>query len=48
MQEIDKILIKLQHKAKKEALKELINEFKDNPKIANKLKKMLDKEPSNI
>ena len=45
MEEIDKIIIKLSYKAKKEAIKELIGEYKDNPKIVKKLKKCMINAP---
>ena len=45
MEEIDKIIIKLSYKAKKEAIKELIGEYKDNPKIVKKLKKCMINSP---
>lgn len=48
MDEINKILLKLHYKARKEAIRELLKEYKNNKKITKKLKGILDKEPSNI
>jgi len=48
MEEIDKVLLKLHYKAKKEVIQELLKEYKKYPKIVKKLKKMLKKEPVNI
>jgi hypothetical protein len=48
MDEKEKILLKIQYKAKKAALRELIEEFKDNDKIVKKLKEMLAREPVNV
>jgi len=48
IKEIDKILIKMHYKAKKQALKELIKEHKNDKKMIKKLKIMLAKEPANV
>ena len=44
MKEINKILLKLQSKARKEAIKELLKEHRDDPEINRKLKKLQEKE----
>ena len=48
MDEKDKILLKLHYKAKREAIRELLKEFEDNPKIVKKLREMQDKLPVNV
>ncbi len=48
MNEEDKILLKLHYKAKKEAVKELLKEFKDDERIVKKLKEIQKKLPSNV
>ncbi|MFH1311516.1 MAG: hypothetical protein ABIH65_03870 [Nanoarchaeota archaeon] len=48
MNEEDKILLKLHYKAKREAIRELLKEFKDNDRIVKKLKEMQDKLPVNV
>ena len=45
--EIDRILIKLSYKAKREALRQLKEEHKDNPKVLKKLKILEEKLPKN-
>lgn len=46
MNEIDKVLLKLHYRARKEAIKELLKEHKNNPKIVKKLKKLQETEPT--
>ena len=48
MEEIDKVLLKLYYKARKESIKDLLKEYKGDKKITKKLKEMLNKEPVNI
>ncbi len=47
MEEIDKILIKLSYKAKREAIKQLKREHKNNPEMLKKIKKLGEKLPAN-
>jgi hypothetical protein len=46
MDEIDKILLKMHYKARKEAIGELLKENKNNPKIVKKLKRLQETEPT--
>lgn len=48
MEDIDKILIKMHYKARKEALKDLLKEYKGDTDMITKIKKILEKEPANI
>ncbi len=45
MEDIDRILLKLHYKAKREAIKELLKEYKTDKKIVKKLKELQAKEP---
>ena len=47
MEEIDKILLKLSYKAKREAIKELKKKYKNDPKILKKLKEVEKTLPTN-
>ena len=47
MEEIDKILINLQYKAKREAINQLKKEYKNNSKVLKILKKEEKKLPKN-
>jgi hypothetical protein len=42
MDEKDKVLLKLYYKARKEAINELLKEFKNDEKIVKKLNKLRD------
>ena len=52
MEEIDKILVKMHYRLKREVINDLLKEhkkkYKEETKIVNKLKKMLDKVPTNV
>lgn len=48
MDEKDRVLMKLHYKAKREVIQELLDQFKDNPKIVKKLKEMQKKLPVNV
>ena len=44
MKEIDKILLKLHYRARREAIQELLKEFKGDKKIVNSLKELQQNE----
>jgi hypothetical protein len=48
MEEIDKILYKIEIRARKEAILELLKKYKKNPKITKLLQEKYDALPSNI
>lgn len=48
MEETDKILLKIRIRAKKEAIKDLLKENKENKKIVSKLTKMFRELPANV
>ena len=48
MDDKDKILIKLQYKAKKEAINQLLKKHKENEEIVKKLREMQEELPVNI
>ena len=48
MEEIEKVMLKIKIRAKKEAILELIKENKKNKKIVSKLNKMFRELPANV
>lgn len=44
MEEIDRVLLKMHHKARREVINELMKEYKGDSTILKKLKEMLKKE----